>query len=130
MNQGMPSWAELMARMPKSSVFPQPSEVAHGLETIKYKKTPVVVSEYHVEVFDMESKKDREDYCKLMLDLANKVQNSQCMIGRQELEKMTSKDGSTTWKRYVEWFDYKLNDTSTTTKTEDEEKDGDESENG
>ena len=120
MQRGLPSWSDLMARMPKAAIAPETSEIAHGLETIKYQKTPVVISEYHVEVFDMESKKDRDAYCSLMLDLANKVQNAQCMIGRQELEKMTSKDGSTTWKRYVEWFDYKLNDTSTTTKREDD----------
>lgn len=119
----MPNWSDLISRMPQSSLTPPVKEVAHGLETLKYSKTPVVISGYHVDVFDMDDKEDRERYCKTMLDLSSKIQNAQCAIGRQELEKMTLKDGSTTWKRYVEWFDYKLNDTSLTTKTEEGKKD-------
>lgn len=119
---GTPSMQELLGRMPSGSLTPNPMQVARGLETLKYNKTPVILSDYRVEVFDMMVKEDRDKYAELMKDLFSKVQNAQAVVSKQELQTIRKKDGSEGWQRYVEWFEYKLNDVSTTKKMDPEEK--------
>lgn len=119
---GSPSMQELLGRMPSGSLTPNPMQVARGLETLKYNKTPVILSDYRVEVFDMMVKEDRDKYAELMKDLFRKVQNAQAVVSKQELQTIRKKDGSEGWQRYVEWFEYKLNDVSTTKKMDPEEK--------
>ena len=119
---GSPSMQELLGRMPSGSLTPNPMQVARGLETLKYNKTPVILSDYRVEVFDMMVKEDRDNYAELMKDLFRKVQNAQAVVSKQELQTIRKKDGSEGWQRYVEWFEYKLNDVSTTKKMDPEEK--------
>ena len=113
---GMPSWANLMSRMAPGNFAPSAAEVSSGLETLKYKKTPVVVSGYHAEVFDMSVAVERERYCRTMLGLMPGIQNAQVAVLRQDLQPLANPDGSVTWKRYLEWLDYSLNETSTTRK--------------
>lgn len=119
---GSPSMQELLGRMPSGSLTPNPMQVSRGLETLKYNKTPVILSDYRVEVFDMMVKEDRDKYAELMKDLFRKVQNAQAVVSKQELQTIRKKDGSEGWQRYVEWFEYKLNDVSTTKKMDPEEK--------
>ena len=80
------------------------------------------ISDCGVEVFDMMVKEDRDKYAELMKDLFRKVQNAQAVVSKQELQTIRKKDGSEGWQRYVEWFEYKLNDVSTTKKMDPEEK--------
>lgn len=119
---GAPSMQDLLGRMPSGSLTPNPMQVARGLETLRYNKTPVVLSDYRVEVFDMMDKGDRDRYAALMKDLFRKVQNAQAVVSKQELQTIRKKDGSEGWQRYVEWFEYKLNDVSTTKKMDPKEK--------
>ena len=106
----MPSWGQMMDRISKSSIFPSKEAMKAGAEQALYSKEPVVLSDYRVEVFDMSMKLDRDKYTSLMKELVPKVQAAKCVIAKNELQVM--KDG---WWRYVEWFEYKLNDSSTTT---------------
>lgn len=124
---GIPNMQDLFGRMSSGSLAPSPAQFVRGIETLKYNKTPVVLSDYRVEVFDMMSKNDRDRYAELMKDLFRKVQNAQAVVSKQELQTIRNKDGSEGWQRYVEWFEYKLNDTSTTSKADSP---GKEEENG
>ena len=105
-----------------SSMFPPVETVEHGLEQARYGKEPFKVTEYSVKVFDMGVTDDRSSYCELMKRLMPMCQNAQCVVVKNDLQVL---DGS--WKRYVEWFEYKLNDTSLTgqVKEEDDVKGGD-----
>lgn len=94
------------------SVFPSIDTAVHGLEQAKYGKEPFKVTSYNVKVFDMSNDDDRTEYCKLMERLMPLCQNAQCMVSKNELQVLNG----TGWWRYVEWFEYKLNDKSTTTK--------------
>lgn len=111
MNSAPPSFIDMMSRMSVPGIFPDMSSFSRGEEMEKYGKYPIVVSDYKVDVFDMSDKAEREKYSKLMLDLFKKVQAAKCTICRNELQYF---DGR--WKRYLEWFEYSKNETSTTTK--------------
>lgn len=106
-----PFWGDMFANMSMPNVFPPMKEIERGIEMAKYDKYPIEVTEYKVAIFDMSESSDRLEYMKLMKDLFRKVQASQCVIARNELQVMGG-----TWKRYMEWFEYRKNEKSTTTK--------------
>lgn len=106
-----PFWGDMFAGMTMPNVFPPMREIERGIDMAKYDKYPIEVTEYKVAIFDMSVAKDRDEYMKLMKDLFKKVQASQCVIARNELQVMGD-----TWKRYMEWFEYRKNEKSTTTK--------------
>jgi len=94
-----------------ASLFPSIDTAVHGIQQAKYGKEPFKVTSYQVKVFDMCSCVDQSEYCKLMEHLMPLCQNAQCVVVKNELQVMGD-----TWKRYVEWFEYRLNDHSLTTK--------------
>ena len=99
------SFSTLFGEMGKSNLFPSIEEFRQGLEQQKYEKEPFVISSYNVEVFNMMDKDDRDKYCKLMMKLTPMAQNSQCVVCKNDLQLI---QGSS-WQRYVEWFEYRLN---------------------
>jgi len=92
-----------------ASVFPPVEMAERGAEQARYGKEPFKVTEYSVKVFDMGVTDDRSSYCELMKKLMPMCQNAQCVVVKNDLQVL---GGS--WKRYVEWFEYKLNDVSLT----------------
>lgn len=88
------------------SLFPTVDTAVHGLEQAKYGKEPFKVTGYNVKVFDMSKEADRDEYCKLMERLVPMCQNAQCVVSKNELQVLNGAG----WWRYVEWFEYKLND--------------------
>ena len=108
---GMPSWGDMFANMSMPSLFPPMREIERGVEMAKYDKRPIEVTDYRVAIFDMSQSADRLEYMKTMKGLFDKVQASQCVICRNELQVMGD-----TWKRYLEWFEFRKNEKSTTTK--------------
>ena len=120
----MPSWDSILGGMSGPGVTPGAGDFVRGMQTLKYNKTPIVVSEYHADVFDMCSDDDRKKYCETMLGLMPLIQNAQAAILRHELQTMPKADGSSAWMRYLEWFRYKLNDSSTTKVVEKEDDKG------
>lgn len=101
-----------------ASLFPSIEEAKRGLEQARYGKEPFKVTSYNVKVFDMSKEEDREVYCKLMEYLMPLCQDAKCVVNKNELQVL---NGS--WHRYVEWFEYKLNDTSLTTRPEEGKRD-------
>lgn len=101
---GMPDWDSMVAAAGRRGIVPDPAQVKFGMEQARYAKEPVKITSYHVEVFDMSSRSDRDKYSKLMLELAPKVQDSACTLCRNELQVLGNG-----WWRYVEWFEYTLN---------------------
>ena len=99
------SFSTLFGEMGKSNLFPSIEEFRQGLEQQRYEKEPFVISSYNVEVFNMMDKDDRDKYCKLMMKLTPMAQNSQCVVCKNDLQLI---QGSS-WQRYVEWFEYRLN---------------------
>lgn len=99
-----------------ASLFPSVEAAVSGLEQAKYGKEPFKVTDYCVKVFDMSKEDDRTEYCKLMERLMPLCQNAQCVVVKNELQVLNGSG----WCRYVEWFEYKLNETSLTGKVEPE----------
>jgi len=106
----MPPWYD-MSSGGVAGMFPPMNEIERGVEMAKYDKYPIEVTDYKVAIFDMSSSSDRLEYMKLMQELFKKVQASQCVICRNDLQVMGD-----TWKRYMEWFYFRKNEKSTTTK--------------
>lgn len=100
------------------SLFPSIDTAVHGLEQAKYGKEPFKLTSYQVKVFDMSKEADRDEYCKLMERLMPLCQNAQCVVTKNELQVLSGSG----WWRYVEWFEYKLNESSLTRKAEPEKK--------
>lgn len=115
------SFSSMFEEMGKSSIFPSIEDFNRGIEQSKYAKEPFIISSYNVEVFNMMEKEDRDKYCNLMMKLTPLAQNSKCVICKNDLQVL---NGSS-WQRYVEWFEYKLNDKTTTTKILDSSSDED-----
>ena len=101
-----------------ASLFPSIEEAKRGFERAKYGKEPFKVTSYNVKVFDMSKEEDRTEYCHLMERLMPLCQDAKCVVNKNELQVLNS-----SWHRYVEWFEYKLNDVSLTTKPEEEKRD-------
>ena len=109
---GMPS---LFANLPNISMFPTPEAARLGAERAKYGKEPFTITSYNVKVFDMSKEEDRTGYCQLMEKLMPLCQDAKCVVNKNELQVLNN-----SWHRYVEWFEYKLNETSLTSKEEPE----------
>ena len=101
-----------------ASLFPSIEEARRGLEQARYGKEPFKVTSYNVKVFDMSKEEDRTEYCHLMDRLMPLCQDAKCVVNKNELQVLNN-----SWHRYVEWFEYKLNDISLTTKPEEEKRD-------
>ena len=117
----IPTFSSLLGRMSRGSLVPDAYTVRDGLEQRMYDKDPVKVSGYHAETFDMSDESRRKAYCDLMLRLFPLVQEAQVMLARNELQILSGPSG-TGWWRYVEWFEYSINESSTTTGMDGEEK--------
>ena len=122
MNPKMPS---LFSPYP-ASFFPSLDAARHGIEQEKYGKEPFKITSYNVKVFNMAKEADRDEYCRLMERLMPLIIDVKCVVSKNELQVLNTPDGNG-WYRYVEWYEYKLNETSLTTGSEEEpEKSGDE----
>ena len=97
-----------------ASFFPDIDTARHGLERAKYGKEPFKVTDYKVCIFNMGNEKDRTEYADLMKRLMPMAQDSQCVVNKNELQVLNTPDGQS-WYRYVEWFEYVLNEKSLTT---------------
>ena len=93
----------------QEDVQPSRRDVLVGLEAMRLGKLPVEVSSYNVEVFDMSVDADRKRYCEIMSDLLKKVQASQCVVWKNELQVLQTASG-TGWHRYLEWSEYSVSD--------------------
>ena len=102
-----------------ASFFPTVAAARRGAEQAKYGKEPFKVTGYHVEVFDMGTPEGRKDYCTLMERLMPMCQDAKCVVSKNELQ-VLNRDGGQGWYRYVEWFEYRLNETSLTAKGPDD----------
>lgn len=102
-----------------ASLFPSVDTAVHGLEQAKYGKEPFKLTDYQVKVFDMSKEEDRSEYCALMTRLMPLCQDAKCVVTKNELQVLSGSG----WWRYVEWFEYKLNETSLTSKAEPESND-------
>lgn len=91
------------------SVSPTAGDVSVGAEALKRGMLPVNVSSYHVDVFDMSVPDDRKRYEDTMVSLFAKVQASQCVVWKNELQVLQTPSGSG-WHRYLEWSDYSVPD--------------------
>lgn len=101
--------ADILKQM-APSIFPSVAEIQRGAMQDHYHKTPINVTQYNVEVFDMSKEDDRKRYTDIMVKLIPMSQNVKCVICRNELQIING-----FWWRYLEWFEYKLNDSSLTT---------------
>ena len=116
----IPSLQSMLGRsQAQAQLFPPADAIRLGEEMAKYNKYPVDVTDYRVRVFDMSSESDRAEYESVMKDLFKKVQASRCVICRQELQVFGD-----SWKRYLEWFEYRPNETSTTSNANPAERSG------
>lgn len=97
-----------------ASFFPDIDTARHGLERAKYGKEPFKVTDYKVCIFNMGKEKDRSEYADLMKRLMPMAQDSQCVVNKNELQVLNTPEGQS-WYRYVEWFEYVLNEKSLTT---------------
>ena len=102
-----------------ASFFPTLDAARHGAEQARYGKEPFKLTAYQVKVFDMAKEAERTEYCKLMERLMPLCQNAQCVVSKNELQVLSTPNGQG-WFRYVEWFEYKLNESSLTTGREKE----------
>jgi hypothetical protein len=98
------------------SIFPSVADIQRGAIQDHYGKTPINVTQYNVEVFDMSKEDDRKRYTDIMIRLIPMSQNVKCVICRNELQIVNG-----FWWRYLEWFEYKLNDSSLTTEFKSKE---------
>ena len=113
-SMGQGGLAGLFGGMGRLSVFPSADVIRAGEEQMRYGKEPVRISKYGVEVFNMMDPERRNAYCSLISRLTPLVQDAHCCVCRNELQVLTDKNGSG-WFRYVEWFEYELNNKSLTT---------------
>lgn len=93
----------------RPGVGPSYDDIVSGRDLVKYDKIPVKISEFHTEVFDMMSEKDRKRYEDRMLELVKGIQSSECVIWKNDLQ-ILSDGKSQKWMRYLEWARYELND--------------------
>lgn len=108
--QGIPG---LLGSIPGMSMFPPVAAAAAGNLQARYRKEPFKLTAYKVKVFDMSKAEDVEAYCALMARLMPLCQDAKCVVSKNELQVLNSGNGSG-WFRYVEWFEYELNQTSLT----------------
>lgn len=94
------------------SLFPAVETARRGAEQARYGKEPFKVTAYKVKVFDMSKDADRDEYCELMERLMPLCQDAKCVVTKNELQVFNGAG----WWRYVEWFEYELNETSLTTR--------------
>lgn len=99
-----------------ASFFPTVDSAVRGAERAKYGKEPFKLTSYNVKVFNMAKDSDREEYCRLMERLMPLIIDVKCVVSKNELQVLNTPDGNG-WYRYVEWYEYELNNKSLTTLT-------------
>lgn len=89
------------------SFVPTNESILGGIDYLKHNKTATITG-YFVKIFDMSTPEDVKEYTDTMLSLTKKIQTSECVIWCNEKALVPTKDGTQTWKRYLEWSTYEI----------------------
>lgn len=90
-------------------VAPSYDDIVTGRDMVRYDRIPVRIKTFHAEVFDLMSDDERKRYEDRMTGLVLGIQKSECVIWKNDLQIISTKDGQH-WMRYLEWAEYELHE--------------------
>lgn len=93
----------------RPSVAPSYDDIVNGRDLVKYDRVPVRIVEFRSELYDMMDEGRRKAYEERMLGLVAGIQESRCVIWRNDLQILSRPDGQH-WMRLLEWGEYELNE--------------------